>query len=589
MQLLSHAGMVPLGSSKGRGTRSRHPPVRSYMEIGSKSSASRMHLTPVSSEEEREEAKEEGGDVFDEGLLSPSAPGGGGLLTRMSNRRTSAQSSPGVAKRSSFHTLTSRAAPRDPNLPLIRIILIQVAAGLRALHQSGLLHGEVTPENVLILMPSALMDNEARGSNNSTSGRIDGIQSRSSASSLPLPPHPRSQGGKRLGLGPGSSSSGAFGRISESSMSRGPSEKVGSSVGFGGFPSSASVVGKADRSSRGSPAGSNIFGPGKTKSVGFSSGSSSTMKHPPAQPSAASTSAAVKVDGNDSNNPKRSYTLALVKQPGSRSNSKGSGSVDPNVLLCSYPSDTSDFGLLGTDGSNNINPKNAPKVPSSKPSEPSSRPSSTPSTEVDPRSSPLPNEIDPRSSPLPSDLDPKSSPLPSEIDARSSSLPNEGIRLSSNLQGARLSSSFFANNSLSGRSLQVQVKLKDAALCVISLDPTRAQGSTLRPPVMVQKLTCRPRPSNLAYLPPEVLQQRQRPKRSADVYAFGVLMWEMFNGRRVPGREEEGEEMKEPLELEWAAEAPAQYRALAEKCLSADLEVRPNLKSILRALVQMSD
>ena len=68
--------------------------------------------------------------------------------------------------------------------------------------------------------------------------------------------------------------------------------------------------------------------------------------------------------------------------------------------------------------------------------------------------------------------------------------------------------------------LDVQVKLKDAALCTL----TQSRGQ-----VSVHKVAGRSRPSLLPYLAPEVLLGH-RPRRSADVYAFGILMWELFTG-----------------------------------------------------------
>ena len=45
----------------------------------------------------------------------------------------------------------------------------------------------------------------------------------------------------------------------------------------------------------------------------------------------------------------------------------------------------------------------------------------------------------------------------------------------------------------------------------------------------MHKVAGRSRPSLLPYLAPEVLLGH-RPRRSADVYAFGILMWELYTG-----------------------------------------------------------
>ncbi len=73
--------------------------------------------------------------------------------------------------------------------------------------------------------------------------------------------------------------------------------------------------------------------------------------------------------------------------------------------------------------------------------------------------------------------------------------------------------------------LDVQVKLKDAALCTL----TQSRGQ-----VSVHKVAGRSRPSLLPYLAPEVLLGH-RPRRSADVYAFGILMWELYTGMESLG------------------------------------------------------
>ena len=73
--------------------------------------------------------------------------------------------------------------------------------------------------------------------------------------------------------------------------------------------------------------------------------------------------------------------------------------------------------------------------------------------------------------------------------------------------------------------MDVQVKLKDIALCTLS----HAHGK-----VSVHKVAGRPRPALLPYLAPEVLLGH-RPRRSADAYAFGILMWELYTGEAWSG------------------------------------------------------
>ncbi len=74
--------------------------------------------------------------------------------------------------------------------------------------------------------------------------------------------------------------------------------------------------------------------------------------------------------------------------------------------------------------------------------------------------------------------------------------------------------------SLGSLPAETRVKLKDAALCTL----TQIRGQ-----VVAHKVAGRPRHSLLAYLAPEVLLGN-RPRRSSDAYAFGILMWELYTG-----------------------------------------------------------
>lgn len=80
-------------------------------------------------------------------------------------------------------------------------------------------------------------------------------------------------------------------------------------------------------------------------------------------------------------------------------------------------------------------------------------------------------------------------------------------------------SSHLPHTSLS--TFSTKVKLKDAGLCSLQVVTGQAQPA-------VRKLVGRLR--NIP-LPPEVLQG-QRPRRAADVWAFGHLMWELCTGER---------------------------------------------------------
>ena len=69
----------------------------------------------------------------------------------------------------------------------------------------------------------------------------------------------------------------------------------------------------------------------------------------------------------------------------------------------------------------------------------------------------------------------------------------------------------------------VQIKLKDAALCSLTWSRGR---------ILVHKVSGRVRPNRAPYLAPEVLLGN-RPRRAADTYAFGILMWELYTGECI--------------------------------------------------------
>jgi serine/threonine protein kinase len=65
------------------------------------------------------------------------------------------------------------------------------------------------------------------------------------------------------------------------------------------------------------------------------------------------------------------------------------------------------------------------------------------------------------------------------------------------------------------------LKIKDIGLCSLS-----SQGRT----VTVKKLVGRTRAHAASWLPPECFRGEALSK-SSDVYAFGILMWELYSGQ----------------------------------------------------------
>ncbi|GAB4813700.1 hypothetical protein N2152v2_000746 [Parachlorella kessleri] len=91
----------------------------------------------------------------------------------------------------------------------------------------------------------------------------------------------------------------------------------------------------------------------------------------------------------------------------------------------------------------------------------------------------------------------------------------------------------------------------------------------------------------VTHMPPEVLQEGETTP-AADVYSFGVLAWEMFNGSRAfPGLRPHNVIYKiisgEGL-LRLPETAPAGYKALVHSCLSVEPQERPPFTEVLERI-----
>ncbi|PNW78788.1 hypothetical protein CHLRE_09g390171v5 [Chlamydomonas reinhardtii] len=88
------------------------------------------------------------------------------------------------------------------------------------------------------------------------------------------------------------------------------------------------------------------------------------------------------------------------------------------------------------------------------------------------------------------------------------------------------------------------------------------------------------------YLAPECLDYEAR--LASDVFAFGVLLYEMAVGCKAFAEYQPAQilvgRITGDLELHWPAEAPAEVRALAERCMQLDPDVRPSFREVVEEL-----
>lgn len=81
----------------------------------------------------------------------------------------------------------------------------------------------------------------------------------------------------------------------------------------------------------------------------------------------------------------------------------------------------------------------------------------------------------------------------------------------------------------------------------------------------------------MTHMAPEIMLQG-RVSKAADVYAFGVMLWEMFSGARpfegIPRALLGHQITKENLRPRFPEGTPKAFQDLAERCWHADWEVR---------------
>ncbi|GLI63679.1 hypothetical protein VaNZ11_006717 [Volvox africanus] len=95
---------------------------------------------------------------------------------------------------------------------------------------------------------------------------------------------------------------------------------------------------------------------------------------------------------------------------------------------------------------------------------------------------------------------------------------------------------------------------------------------------------------SLTHMAPEVMLKGHISK-AADVYAFGITMWEIFTGgqpyRGTPGALLGHQTSKEGRRPTFPLGTPAAFKELAERCWHADASVRPTFSEVLDLLTQM--
>ncbi|KAG1663383.1 hypothetical protein FOA52_007120 [Chlamydomonas sp. UWO 241] len=96
----------------------------------------------------------------------------------------------------------------------------------------------------------------------------------------------------------------------------------------------------------------------------------------------------------------------------------------------------------------------------------------------------------------------------------------------------------------------------------------------------------------VTHVPPELLAKGMLTAK-ADVYAIGVLMWEIFTGEKVFKQLSDSEvilavvtRQARPL---FPTDVPSRYKFLAERCWSEMMELRPGLQVVMSELQKLQD
>ncbi|KAL6746275.1 kinase-like domain-containing protein [Haematococcus lacustris] len=94
-----------------------------------------------------------------------------------------------------------------------------------------------------------------------------------------------------------------------------------------------------------------------------------------------------------------------------------------------------------------------------------------------------------------------------------------------------------------------------------------------------------------AYVAPEALICNKKVNSSVDVYAFGILMWEMYTGQRPYGNLKQQQLVEEVvmrgLRPKFPFDAPQPYVSLSQACWSGSAHARPTFDEVLTTLNSM--
>ena len=91
-------------------------------------------------------------------------------------------------------------------------------------------------------------------------------------------------------------------------------------------------------------------------------------------------------------------------------------------------------------------------------------------------------------------------------------------------------------------------------------------------------------------MPPELLLEGSMGP-PGDVYAFGVILWEMWAGKPAWAGMNQHQVVFAvsclEQKLEWDADVPPRYAALANRCMAADPSKRPTFEEVAEELKDM--
>jgi len=93
----------------------------------------------------------------------------------------------------------------------------------------------------------------------------------------------------------------------------------------------------------------------------------------------------------------------------------------------------------------------------------------------------------------------------------------------------------------------------------------------------------------VTHMPPELLIEN-RLSKAADVYVFGVLLWELHDGKRPWGGLRHSQILAQKMRgeakdmLQWQDDADEAIKAIAQKCLRSNPHERPTFEELVELL-----